>query len=385
MSKFTILDWDKPKREVDFIGYNRDRTACFIRDERGARRAINFWLPSRFKIRFRENPIPNSPPTQITRAALHLPACFASKVEMEAMRDPQLSDAAFFAANFEQWKLATRHKCWLEPKDDKKLEKMLREEKRRLHRKYVTREKEITAENAALPPDVVEKRLLAFKGEFITPKFGKTGALASVSVFDVTLADVKRGWHGMREKLLHGEWAKHHGLNLDNVEDEAKAFRFWLGQRVYNARLTTTELRTGVTEIGVGLELTPDQWEILEAVVNFQIRFTDGISCWLDGIEERPVTDAQELDDFDRLETAAEVVGDERMSRDEVRRAMITKWKGESKPMSAEWLEKLCAKARVPFKFPMRRSVVKKLEEHRKRQNRRHIERLRKRNQQTNT
>jgi hypothetical protein len=65
MNKLTILDWEKPKREVDFIGYNRDRTACFIFDEQGARRAINFWLPSLFKIHFRENPIPTSPPKQI--------------------------------------------------------------------------------------------------------------------------------------------------------------------------------------------------------------------------------------------------------------------------------------------------------------------------------
>jgi hypothetical protein len=48
--------------------------------------------------------------------------------------------------------------------------------------------------------------------------------------------------------------------------------------------------------------------------------------------------------------------------------------------MTRKGLKKLCAKAKVPFEFPMRRSVVKKLEEHRKRQERKKIERLKERN-----
>jgi hypothetical protein len=64
------------------------------------------------------------------------------------------------------------------------------------------------------------------------------------------------------------------------------------------------------------------------------------------------------------------------MTLDEVRRTLPVKRKGESRPMGSKGLQKLCQKARVPFKFPMRRTVMRKLDEHRKRQNRKRNERL---------
>jgi len=36
--------------------------------------------------------------------------------------------------------------------------------------------------------------------------------------------------------------------------------------------------------------------------VNYEICFADGTRCWLDDIEERPVTDPQEMEDFKRFE-----------------------------------------------------------------------------------
>lgn len=95
MSKLTVLDWDKPNREVHFVGYNRDHTAGFIRDEQNAQRAITLLLPKLFHLRFHENPIgkDGSPPVEISRAALHLPACFATKKEKEAFDDRHSMEA----------------------------------------------------------------------------------------------------------------------------------------------------------------------------------------------------------------------------------------------------------------------------------------------------
>src|SRR5262249_55521489 len=59
------------------------------------------------------------------------------------------------------------------------------------------------------------------------------------------------------------------------------------------------------TEVGFGLTLSPDQWDVLESTVLYEVRFADGTRCWLEDIEERAVTDPREVEDFDELEGAA--------------------------------------------------------------------------------
>ncbi len=382
MSKLTILEWCGDKREVHFVGYNRDHTACFIRDGQNARRAIALRLPTAFDLLFHENPIgkDGSPPVEINRAALHLPACFLSKEEKEKFEDPnslEMQTARFFPDDL--WKSVTRHKCCLEPKDDEKLSKLLRDKLDRLRRLQAIRAKETADQIAALPPGETkraEQLRDALRAQFTTFAEDEDGPSNFMSIFDTTLDMVRQGWGGLRDKLLEREWAEHFGWNLKTIPTEAAAFHNWLERRAYNARQTTTHLNTRTVEIGVGLQLDPWQWATLEAAVQYEICFADGARCWLDNIEERGVTDPQEVEDFERLEAASEVAGDERMTLDEVRRSLPVKRKGESRPMSRKGLQKLCDKARVPFKFPMRRSVVKKLAEHRMRQSRNRNERL---------
>src|SRR5262245_8683524 len=93
MSKLSIFEWSGAKREVHFVGYNRDHTVCFIRDEQNARRAITLSLPEFFALRFRKNPIGKggSPPIEIARAVLHVPACFSGEGEMAKYNDRKLN------------------------------------------------------------------------------------------------------------------------------------------------------------------------------------------------------------------------------------------------------------------------------------------------------
>src|SRR5208282_4782086 len=95
MDKLTILDWAGRKREVDFVGYNRNHTACLICNEKGERRAITLHLPERFHLHFRENTIAptNSPAVKISPVAVHLPACFSSMQEKEAYANPKSPEA----------------------------------------------------------------------------------------------------------------------------------------------------------------------------------------------------------------------------------------------------------------------------------------------------
>ncbi len=310
MTKLAILQWPGVKREVHFVGFNRDHTACLICDEQNARQAITLRLPKAFDIRFRGNPVGEhgSPPMEIRRTALHLPACFSSQKEKVAFDDPnsmEVQTAKIFSDNL--WKAVTRHKCWLEPKQDKKLSKLLRKELNRWRCLHAIRERETADQIAALPsgetkrPEELRNML---RGEFTTVTSGENGAFKSISIFDTTLDMLRHGWGGLREKLLEREWSEHFGLNLETIPTEAAAFHTWLEKRAYNAFQTTTDLNTRRVEIGVDLKLNPWQWEILKAAILYEIRFADGTRCWLDNIEERAVTDPREVEDFDNLQKA---------------------------------------------------------------------------------
>ncbi len=383
MTKLSIIPWSAVMREVHFVGYNRDHSACFIRDEQNARRTITLSRPTGFDLHFRENPIGKngSPPIEIRRAVLHVPACFSSQKEKEAFDDPNstaVQTVRIFGHGL--WKAVTPYKCWLEPKDDKELSKLLDAELQRLRRCYAVCEKDTAQQIAALPPgetDKAEELRNMLRAQFTTAGHG---ALGLISIFDTTLEMVRDGWGNLREKFLERQWAERYGIRLEAIPKEAAAFRAWLEKSAYNAEVTTTKPNTRTVEIGVGLRVDPWQWEVLESVVEYEIRFADGSRCWLDDIRERTVTDPQEIEDFNKLEEATEIAGDERMTLDEVRRKLPVTWKGETKPMGKKGLQKLCGSARVPFKFPMRLSVVQKLNKHRNDQKRKRIERLKQHN-----
>ncbi len=308
MNKLTITKWTGDTRQIRFVGYNRDHTACLVLDEQNTRRVITLRLPKLFNIRFCKNPIGRhgSSPIEIKRAALHLPACFASKDEKEAFDDRQ-SGEVLTAKKFKHflWKAVTNHKCWLGPENDGKLAELLDEELERQRRLYAIREKETADQIAALPPgDTKGAQALhnELREEFSTVTSGEKGALKFISKIDMPLDRVHHGWAGLREKLLGREWANHFGLNLQTIPTEAAAFHKWLEEHAHNRRQGTMDQKTRIVEIGNGLKLDPWQWEVLEAYILYEIRFSDGTRCWLTDIEERAVTDTLEFDDFCKLE-----------------------------------------------------------------------------------
>lgn len=340
MKDLHILDWSGGKRKVQFIGWNKTHTSCFIYDEQHARRAVNLSLPSLFNLQFPEHPFPNLPPTEIVRTALHVPPCCASKDEANALQTSGTAEDAVANAFF-PWKLATRHILCLQPQDYKPLARLLREELKRLRdeRRADKRDlprwvdqkgargrhriAELRDRCKALPRDqsaVAKSRLAKTQGKFLQwlRKLeaeqrrileGKFTALdpdnTLISVFDVTLDMVKQGWGGLRERLLHAEWAKLSGLALDRVTADAGAFRQWLSrERAFNTRERIFDSTTRTSEVSVGLHLSETEWEILEATVSYEIRFSDGSRCWLDAIEERPLADAAEVAEFEVVQKA---------------------------------------------------------------------------------
>lgn len=248
VSKLTISEWRERKREVDFVGYNRDHTACLILNEAKARRAINLCLLDRFGIQFRTNPIAptNAPAVAINRVAVHLPACFSSTHERKAYANTKSPEAqrTLTTRKDEAWKVLSLSKCSLEPRDDKKLLEMWH----------------------AAPP--------------------QPGP--------VTIEELRQGRGGVRDKFLQGVWADRYGVNLEEIPVAARVFRTWLAKHAFHPDYPTSDLET---------VLDPWQWEVLETSARYEIIFDGNFRrCWLDDIRERAITDPLEIEDFDRLE-----------------------------------------------------------------------------------
>ena len=313
MSKLIIHDWSDQERQVEFVGYNRNHMACLIRNEKGRRGAITLHLPKLFDLRFRDNPIApdNSPAFAIKRVALHVPACFSSQLEANEHNNPQSNQVLCAKAAYLHWRVVTPHKVWLESKDNDKLSKLLREESALGRQRHTVRAKETDDLIAALRSNKTRRAKELrdkLRDEFTTFGKGENGASKRISIFDATLEMAREGWAGLREKILEPEWAERCGVNLDAIPAAAKAFHVWLEQHAYNKRARIYDSSTQTAEIDVCLNLHPWQWEVLEVCVRYEISFGDGSRCWLDNIEERAVTDPQEIDDFDRLEGTAEAV-----------------------------------------------------------------------------
>lgn len=292
MNTLTILDWDRIKRTVDFVGYNADRTICYIYDENHAKRSLILTLPHEFGLQFRRNPIPRFPPIAINRAALELPTCFASKEEYDVFRQrlanwpPSLKAAPVY----ELLRLANPRAAWIEPKQETKLVKMLVEEKLRLRKKYEEKKRAIPKN----PADQREVKLRALEKEFTTIVQGDSiGSSNIISVFKLKREDAKRGALGLRDKLLHLEFAEAHDLDLATTPDEARRFRRWLTKNSVSVN-----------------HLSQEKWKALQMQARYEIVFFDGTRCWLDELKDVELTDPQQIEEFDRLEAATDVANE---------------------------------------------------------------------------
>lgn len=308
MKELIISKWDGQEGAVRFVGYNRDHTACFVRDQTNAIRTIAFRLPNLYGLRYYSNPIGSdgSPVVSIRPALLHLPACFESKTHKEAYEDPESAQGRLARADVhEHWKVATPHKCWLEPEDDGKLEELSKLELNRQRLAYEAALKEVTEEIGSLEPkDRVgaERLRKELEGRFTVVMSDGIGGFKTASALEVPLDFVRHGWAGIRDRFLAEEWAKLVRLDLGAIGEDAHAFHTWLERSAYNARQTTTYLNTRSVEMGVGLRLAPWQWEVLEATTRYEVGFANGTRCWVANIEERPLSSPEEVDDCERLE-----------------------------------------------------------------------------------
>ena len=299
MVNLMLLDWSGAEREVHFVGWtDNTRTAFFIRGEQGVRRAITLRLPGLPYVTFHESPIPNLPVTQISRTVLRVPPCFSSNEEAEASRDRHLAE--YFNAKHglgTQWKLFTSQTLYLEPSDGVELARLLDEEKQRRRQDYL----ELERQTATLPMQQAEREHASLPNRFNT--FDSDGNV--ISVFDVTLEMEKQhNTLGVRDRYLIAFWAAKFGFDLNRMNEDAQSFRRWLQQGATNRLARITDSTTGTVRLAECLNLTHDQWAVLEAAVHYEIRFADGSRCWLDNFEERDLHTPEEVWEFNELEAA---------------------------------------------------------------------------------
>lgn len=235
------------------------------------------------------------PPIRITRTALCLPPCRADKASADALRTKD-SNAFICAQHSSAWELCTKHVLYADPGDDPALHELLQKRKAQLRNTYDQELRRI----AKLPKreSAEERRLLKARYAFIRSRGVKE---LEVPVWQASLEDVKNGWDGILENYLHAWWAKENGFDIEVIKDDAQKFRRWMESVAVNARFNVYHSGTQTREIRHGLKRTEVEWLVSEAVVRYQIDFSDGTRAWLDNIIESDITDVQSLREFDEL------------------------------------------------------------------------------------
>lgn len=348
MNELTILDWSKPERKVSFVGYNSARTICYIYNEERARRAIDLWLPSGYGLKFAENPVPPTPPDEICRSVLSLPSFgpFISKSDVALYVLLKSQDKS--APAKDPIPLVSLHprKQWDAPDLNKKLLKALADELQRRRRDRAAIELQISG----LPDDKAESARVHCLPD---PK-----EIASDEA--TTLEELQQDKFGLRAKVLQTEFIKHHRLDPGQITLNFAQFCRWI--RVEGNPLPDQTL-TRLTDR-----------------IRYTIHFTNNTGCWLEGVDERALTDPQEVEDFDRLEESAEITGEARLPLEIVLGKLGSERKGRHKPMGIRGFKKLCQREKLNYeqfrKRGMQPSLLDKLLKKRQRQKQSRVARL---------
>jgi hypothetical protein len=292
------------RRELRLASFNRDRSALLVYGEHGQRRALRLTLPRHCDLRYYgDGPMPkDSTPVALGRTALHRPPCRQTQAQAEVLRDPDPHAWTRVSGPIPQpWERVAFEAMCLDHADDDELARRLAEYQRGRRPEYDERRRQVEAEIEALslPKNEADHKRKELEARFTTVRRGwRLGEKEFVLVFDVTLEDVKDGTLGLRNEYLAEKWARIRGFDLDAIQREARAFHRWLGEVAYNAREHV--INTG--ERRLRLELTPDQWKVLEASVRYELRFANSARVWLDGVEETATLTPQEAEDFEKLE-----------------------------------------------------------------------------------
>jgi hypothetical protein len=131
----------------------------------------------------------------------------------------------------------------------------------------------------------------------------------------LTLADVKRGYEGIRDAWLQEDWARKKGEDLDLMFRERLFFLKWLqthtGTPANISDLTTRERRHGISPPGFGEKYEQDP-RFLEACaqVRYRARFADNANTvvYLADCELREELTAPELDELAKLKAVTQPI-----------------------------------------------------------------------------
>lgn len=157
------------------------------------------------------------------------------------------------------------------------------------------------------------KRLIELQGQLdLVESEDSISGVPCKGRLKLTLADVKRGYEGIRDAWMHEDWAAKNGEDLALMLRERRVFRRWLethtGTRANVFDMTTRERRQEISPPHFGERFESDP-RFLEAcaMVRYRARFADNANTvvYLADCELREEPTAEELDEIERLKAIA--------------------------------------------------------------------------------
>ncbi|MSU62891.1 MAG: hypothetical protein EXS31_10925, partial [Pedosphaera sp.] len=298
-----FLQWPKgdaqlpPERKLPLVGFNRDRTALLVYDERDRRCALRLAPPSLFNIRYHEAPLAeNSTPVAIRRTVLHEPPCRQTRKQAERLLSPNQLSSLEGMSLWEKFAPVVQHLAGTEA-EDRELSRRFEAHKKRRLAEYEDRLRHIEE----LPAEQKEKEKKHLEGLFMTARPGRPqSGEKPLSEFDVTLDDVKAGALGIRDEYLIQKFCRSYGFDRTEIKENSERFRHWLAGVAH---------REGVDDPNrperIPLHALASWLEALEAAVRYELSFANGRKVWLEAVEETTVLSPQDGEDFDAQEAEA--------------------------------------------------------------------------------
>ncbi len=375
--KALAVELKKPdRREFQCLGWKSPKTGgrrlqFYARDQSGSPIVFTLTpvLPKYFdpqiKAAFTAEPFPEAVCVEISPWRLLAPPCFES--ETDFLKQRHCLDA------FDPWRGAyiSTHNEYLvlEPRHDEKLDRrrlvfldVIREryeEEKRERLAFLENLKSASLESLGLGSD--SDRLAAIKEEeeqmaILESEYPIDGVPCKGNL-RLTLDQVQQGVHGIRDAVLHEEWARKNGWDLRDMRRDRICFRKWLEAKtgfpteVLNARFPVAAFGLSRPDFGRDHDRNPQFLQAC-AKVRFRARFANNAASvvYLADCELREEPTAVELSEIAVMEGALDLQEPTKVTLEEAKRKLARPGKD---PITDRWLKELCQETGVAFRFPM--------------------------------
>lgn len=380
MTTTTLRRWNsRIDRVVQFLGWKEgsNRSVFFALDGT-ARRQISLIPVKLQNLNLREPFIPDLPIVCIERAVLHLPACYPSTKD-----SPPDGKGSTQKVLDRGWTMATRHAMYLTSTLEKQLHVILRKQNDRIRNEFEAERAQLEDELACMAQQIrheidemsgakellseQERGLLDAQVELMQKNFAKLkedkkqafearytiatekisdSAIRPIRTFEITMRHIKEGYGGLLSKFLSERWAAKHGVDPSQIRSDAASFKRWFETIAWNTRIEVQNHPSGLKEFKNMLRLPRETWEVLWALVNYRVIFSDGSRIWLHDFIEGNLQDEKSVHEFATLLQVSAPSRSAEVTMEDVRTRLSNE---NRKPPSDRWIRVLCRRASLAY------------------------------------